>query len=190
MKVYLLSSALILSSLLVGCASTTHVINVNPTSEVEQRDFYNSHHINVVVPEYSNKSIGSINTGIGEHADIKIGNSPSAALMEHIEHKLLELGFTPNQGDLPARQLTVTIKQLSYTTQTIALKTEATLIAEIEAEVVNEGTTYTANFKSQKVDQYGTLPDRIDVEKELNQLLGKTVSRAFYDPQLVKLLSD
>lgn len=189
MRLKLIAAALTASALLSGCASTTHTIAINPTTTPIKRQLSNSHLIKVEVVPYSTKEIGNIKTGIGEQANIVVGNNASTALLDHTRHLLRELGMTPDHGMAPARILTMEIEQLSYTTRTIALKTEATLISTIKATVEHGDDTYTATFTSKKVDEYGTLPDREVVEKEMNQLLGQTVGRAFDDPQLITLLT-
>ncbi|MBM6550290.1 YajG family lipoprotein [Marinomonas ostreistagni] len=186
----LLIATLVASALLTGCASTTHTIDIAPTSAPLTEQFSNSHRIKVSVAPYNTQTVGSIRTGIGERADIVMGNDASTALLQYTKDALAELGITPSRGLFPARTLTLEIDTLSYTTRTIALKTEATLVADIQATVTQDGKTYTANFKSEKIEQYGTLPDRHVVEEEINALLGKTVSRAFNDPQLMTLLTN
>lgn len=179
--------AVVLATLLQGC-STTHVITLNPTTTPETRQFSNVHQISVTTLPYSQTTIGNIKTGIGERADIVLANKANDALRTHIQTKLTNLGFTPAYGTWPATDLMVELTKLSYTTKTISLKTEATLVSEIKVTVSQGSQTYTANFKSEKVDQYGTMPDSEVVEKDINALLGKTIDRAFHNKQILKML--
>lgn len=189
MKRSLLASLFAVSALMTGCAHTTHTVSIAPTASEVHQQYHNTHRIRVVVPPFDQQTIGMIDTGIGEHATIMIGNDASSALLDHVTKQLSALGITPEQGYSPTRTLSINIETLSYDTTTIGLKTQATLVSEIKATVTQEGKTYTANFKSEKIDQYGTLPDREVVENEINALLGKTVDRAFSDPQLMSLLT-
>lgn len=151
--------------------------------------YANQQQINYSVKPFTVRTIGEIETGLRERAQIVIGNDTHDALESYIGHKLKEYGFTPTQGDLPETILMFNLSQLSYTTRTIAVKTEAKLVAEIQATVVKGDQRYTAKFKSEKIDQYGTMPDREEVEKEINTLLGKTVDRVFSDAKLINMLS-
>ena len=187
MRAFLLGSVILAAATLQGC-STTHIINIAPTSTTSTHKYSNQQQINFSVKPFSLKTIGEIETGLRERAKIVIGNDTHDALESYIGHKLTEYGFKPDQGNLPETILMFDLTQLNYTTRTIALKTEAKLSAEIQATVVKGDLRYTAKFKSEKIDQYGTMPDREDVEKEINALLGKTVDRAFNDTKLVNLL--
>lgn len=189
MSKLLIGSVIFSAMILQGCASTTHVINIAPKSYVADQQYNNQHQLNYAVRPFTIKEIGHIKTGIGEEANIVIGNNVRSALEAYLETKLTDYGFNTTYGLSPATSLIIELTNLSYSTHTIALKTEAKLVADIKATVIKGDQTYTANFKSEKIDQYGTLPDRDVVENELNQLIGKTLDRAFHDTKLMNLLS-
>lgn len=188
MKALIASSLVLVALGLQGCANTTHTINIEPQDTTLEAQYSNQRQIHVVVKPFQKTSVGHIKTGIGEKADIEIGNNVQQALSDYMNNKLNMLGFKTNQGQLPATLFTIELNELSYVTKTIALKTEAKLTSQIRATVSQGEQTYTATFKSEKVDQYGTLPDREVVESEINELLGKTIDRAFKDKKLVQLL--
>lgn len=188
MKALIASSLVLVALGLQGCANTTHTINIEPQDTTLEAQYSNQRQIHVVVKPFQETSVGHIKTGIGEKADIEIGNNVQQALSDYMNNKLNMLGFKTNQGQLPATLFTIELNELSYVTKTIALKTEAKLTSQIRATVSQGEQTYTATFKSEKVDQYGTLPDREVVESEINELLGKTIDRAFKDKKLVQLL--
>ncbi|RDL45951.1 hypothetical protein DN730_02555 [Marinomonas piezotolerans] len=189
-KPILIGATILAAVLLQGCANTTHIINLEPVANEESRELSNKHAIKVSVAGFNQTNIGSIDTGIGEHADIKIANNVSVALFNHIQNRLSSLGFDASTGALPATDLSYVIEELSYTTRTLSLKTEATLVSDIKVTVKKGATTYTANFKSSKVDQYGSLPDRDVVESDMNELVGQTVARSFQDPKIIDMLSN
>ncbi len=189
-KPLIVGIALASTILLQGCANTTHVINLAPEANIESQQRTNTHPIKVNVSGFDGSAIGSIDTGIGEHADITIANNVSVALYQSIQSSLTQLGFTPSQGRAPSTSITYTIEELSYTTKTLSLKTEAKLVNDIKVTVEKGAKTYTANFKSEKIDQYGSLPDREDVEQEINDLVGKTVARSLEDPTILDMLSN
>lgn len=189
MSKLLLGSVIFAAMALQGCANTTHTINVEPKTFVADQQYTNQHQIHYSVKPFSVNKIGNIKTGIGEKATIVVGNNVRSALEASLSSKLADYGFQSSRGALPATLFMIELSNLSYTTRTIALKTEATLVADIKATVVKGDQTYSANFKSEKIDQYGTLPDREVVEEEINQLLGKTIDRAFHDKKLIALLS-
>ncbi|SBS31599.1 hypothetical protein MAQ5080_02012 [Marinomonas aquimarina] len=188
MRTFLLGSVIFAAVALQGC-STTHTINIAPTGMAASQQYTNQQQINYSVKPFASKTIGEIETGLRERAKIVIGNDTRDALDSYIGQKLEEYGLTPNRGNQPATILMFDLTQLSYQTHTIALKTEAKLVAELQATVVKGEQRYTAKFKSEKIDQYGTLPDREAVEQEINKLLGKTVDRALNDGKLIQMLS-
>lgn len=188
MRTLLIGSVIFAAIALQGC-STTHTINIAPTGIAATQQYTNQQQINYSVKPFANKNIGEIETSLNERAKIVVGNDTRDALESYIGHKLEEYGLKPNQGYEPATILMFELTQLSYKTRTISLKTEAKITAELQATVVKGDQRYTAKFKSEKVDQYGTLPDRESVEQEINTLLGKTVDRALNDAKLVNMLS-
>lgn len=189
-KPLMIGAAMVGAIFLQGCANTTHVINLEPTTSIESQQRSNIHPIAIKVSGFDGSAIGAIDTGIGEHADISIANNVSMALLKNVQSSLTQLGYTPNQGQAPSTSITYTIEELSYTTRTLSLKTEAKLVNDIKVTVEKGAKTYTANFKSEKIDQYGSLPDREDVEKEINLLVGKTVARSLEDATILDMLSN
>lgn len=188
MRKLLLSSAVLAALALQGCANTTHVIDIAPKSEKVAKHYSNQHMINYSVKPFSTIKVGSIETAIGEHADILIGNNARDAMQQYLGYKLSEYGFEPNNGTIPETYLILEITNLSYVTKTISLKTQATITTEIQATIVKDGQNYKASFKSEKIDEYGSLPDKHAVQDDINALLGKSVDRVFNDSRLVSLL--
>ncbi|MFT2112404.1 YajG family lipoprotein [Marinomonas sp. 2405UD68-3] len=172
----------------IGCANTTHHINLDPSVELKSAQLSNSHQIKVKVTNYLDKNIGSIDTAIHEHADLLISNEIEESIKSKISEGLTKLGYQLDKGELPANLLTVDVTQLSYTTTTEALKTIAKLQFNLKATLKSGNQTYSANYGSEVTDEYGSLPDQKKVEKSLNQLAGQTVNRLLNDSNIRILL--
>lgn len=174
-------------ALLTGC-STTHHITIDPTVTVESNTLTNDRVINVTTHTKLTNEVGSIQTGLNEHADIFTTNSVEDSVKQSVLDGLKKLGFTPDQGVLPATDMDIEITKMSYKTKVDGLKTIATLEFELRATVKAKGKTYKANFGSQKEEEYGTLPYQKTVEKNMNDLAGQTVDRLLKDPNILILL--
>jgi uncharacterized lipoprotein len=178
------ASALLLSA----CATTTHYINLDPSIEIKQANLTNSNIIQVTVNSQLDSKIGVIDTAINEHADIYVSNAIEDGIQSKVIQGLTSLGYQLDKGNLPASQLSIDVTELSYTTTTKALKTIATLKVNLKATLKSKNQTYTANYGSEVVDEYGSLPDREDVEVAMNNLAGQTVNRLLNDSNIRILL--
>ncbi|TDO99980.1 YajG family lipoprotein [Marinomonas balearica] len=180
---------LLVSTLILGgCASTTHTINITPTPEVSMNTLTNDKVIDIKVLSSFEGKIGEINTGIGEHADILLSPTSKGDVKAALVEGLKKLGFKPELGGQPPASLTVTISKLSYTTAKKVLKTEATLDYSLSLELKAKNKTYRANYVSQKVDEYGSLPTQEEVQEAMSELSSDTVSRLLNDPNVILLL--
>ncbi|MBJ7539442.1 YajG family lipoprotein [Marinomonas transparens] len=177
------------AALLTGC-STTHYINIVPQVNVKNESVSNDRVINVTTDTKLTNAIGSIKTGLSEKADIFTVNDVKLSVKESVIAGLRSLGFTPDQGVLPASEIQIDITKMSYKTKVNALKTVATLDFEIKATVIAKGKTYKANYGSQKVDEYGTMPYQKTIEKDMNDLASQTVNRLLSDPNIIILLKE
>lgn len=177
-----------LSTLLLAGCSTTHYINVNPQAQVTNSNLSNSRVIDVTARTQITSNIGSIRTGIKEKADIFTTNDITASVRNSVLTGLKEMGFTPDQGLMPAADLQIDITKMSYTTEVEKLKTVATLDFELRVALTTKGQTYKANYASQKVREYGTMPYQQAIEDDMNDLASQTVNRLLSDPNIITLL--
>ncbi|WOD09358.1 YajG family lipoprotein [Marinomonas sp. GJ51-6] len=115
-------------------------------------------------------------------------NDVAASVKESVLKGLRDLGFTPDQGVMPAADLQIEITKMSYTTKVEALKTIATLDFELKTTLAAKGQTYKANYGSQKVREYGTMPYQQAIEDDMNDLASQTVNRLLSDPNIITLL--
>ena len=180
--------ALSLSTLLLAGCSTTHYISVTPQAEVQAANLTNERVINVSTSTQLNSAIGSIKTGINERADIFTTNDIKLSVKESVLKGLRELGFTPDQGLMPAADLQIDISKMSYTTKVETLKTVATLEFELKVTLAAKGQTYKANYGSQNVREYGTMPYQQAIQDDMNALASQTVNRLLSDPNILTLL--
>ena len=179
-----------LSALLLAGCSTTHYISITPQVEVENSGLTNNRVIDVSTSTKLTSTVGSIKTGINEYADIYTTNDIKASIRDSVLNGLREIGFTPDQGVLPAADLKIEITKMSYTTKVETLKTVATLDFEIKAVLAAKGQTYKANYGSQKIEEYGTMPYQEDVQDDMNGLASQTVNRLLSDPNIITLLKE
>ncbi len=189
LKKFLLGTTIsiaILSS--IGCANTTHHIHLDPSVELKSAQLTNSHQIRVKVTNYLDNNIGSIDTAMHEHADILISNEVAESIKSKVTEGLTELGYQLESGELPANLLSIDVTKLSYTTSTEVLKTIAKLQFNLKATLKSDNQTYSANYGSEVIDEYGSLPDQKDVEMALNKLAGQTVNRLLNDSNIRVLL--
>lgn len=177
------------AALLAGC-STTHYINITPTPEVKSNTYSNNKVIEVITSTKLNNSVGAIDTGIKEHADIFIANDIKQSVKSSVLEGIKALGFTPDQGLLPASTIAIEITKMSYTTKVATLKTVATLDFELKVTTSAKGQIYKANYGSQKVKEYGTMPFRETIEEDMNELASQTVTRLLNDSNVIILLKD
>lgn len=171
-----------------GCATTTHYINLDPSVQIQSAQLQNKNKIEVSTSSSVDKQLGSIDTAIQEHADLVLSNEVEESVKTSVERGLASLGFKLDQGALPSSKVHVDIVTLSYTTKTKALKTVATLRFVLKATVEAKGKTYTANYGSEKIDEYGTLPTQEEVQTSINTLAGETVNRLLNDSNVRILL--
>ncbi|MBR7889933.1 hypothetical protein J9B83_13480 [Marinomonas sp. A79] len=177
-----------LSALLLAGCSTTHYISIAPQTNVTNESLTNDRVIEVSTSTKLTNSVGSIKTGIKERADIFTTNDVTQSVKDSVLSGLRELGFTPDQGVMPAADLNIEITKMSYTTKVETLKTVATLEFELKTTLAAKGQTYKANYGSQKVKEYGTMPYQKDVEADMNDLASQTVNRLLLDPNILTLL--
>ncbi|REG85745.1 YajG family lipoprotein [Marinomonas pollencensis] len=175
------------TALLAGC-TTTHYIEIEPTTSIKQEQLHNDRAIKVTTSSSLGNHIGAIKTGLNERADIFTTNNVQESINNSIISGLTKMGFTPDQGVYPPAELNVVITKMSYTTKTKNLKTTATLDFQLTSTVKAKGQTYKANFGSQKVEEYGTLPYQETVQKDMNALVSKTVDRLLSDQNIITLL--
>ncbi|WP_133011470.1 YajG family lipoprotein [Marinomonas flavescens] len=186
-KVRLLLPLSFATVLLAGC-TTTHYIQIEPTASVKEAHLQNDRAIKVTTSTQLGNHIGAIKTGLNERADIFTTNDVKESVNKSIINGLTQLGFTPDQGVYPPAEINVVITKMSYTTQAKSIKTTATLNFQLTATVNAKGQTYKANFGSQKVEQYGTLPYQSAVQNDMNELASKTVNRLLNDQNIIALL--
>lgn len=177
-----------LSALLLAGCSTTHYINITPQTDVTNESLTNDRVIDVTTSTKLTSTVGSIKTGINERADIFTTNDVKLSIKDSVLSGLRELGFTPDQGVMPAADLDIEITKMSYTTTVETLKTVATLEFELKTTLAAKGQTYKANYGSKKVKEYGTMPYQKDVETDMNDLASQTVNRLLSDPNILSLL--
>lgn len=177
-----------LSTLLLAGCTTTHYINIDPVAEIDANYFTNDRVIEVSSSTKLTSTVGSIKTGLNERADIYINNDITASVKESVLKGLRELGFTPDQGVMPAADLQIEITKMSYVTKVEALKTIATLDFELKTTLAAKGQTYKANYGSQKVKEYGTMPYQEAIEEDMSSLASQTVNRLLSDPNIITLL--
>ncbi|BFM48329.1 YajG family lipoprotein [Marinomonas sp. THO17] len=180
--------ALCVSTLLLTGCTTTHYISVEPVAEIEVNNLTNDRVIKVSTSTKLTNSVGSITTGLNERADIYTTNDVKDSVQQSIVNGLKEMGFTPDQGVLPAADLKVNITKMSYQTKVKTLKTIATLDFELNLVLTAKGQTYKANYGSQKVREYGTMPYQEDIQKNMNELASQTVTRLLKDQNVITLL--
>jgi uncharacterized lipoprotein len=194
MELFMLKTRLLLplsfaTLLLAGC-TTTHYIQIEPTASIKKEQLQNDRAIQVTTNTQLGNHIGAIKTGLNERADIFTTNDVKESVNKSIINGLTQLGFTPDQGVYPPAELNVVITKMSYTTKAKNLKTTATLDFQLAATVKAKGQTYKANFGSQKVEEYGTLPYQSTVQEDMNDLASKTVSRLLSDQNIITLLKE
>lgn len=177
-----------LSTLLLAGCSTTHYISITPEVDVKSASLTNDRVINVTTSSKLTNAVGSIKTGINERADIFTTNDIKQSVKESVLSGLRELGFTPEQGVMPAADLQIEITKMSYTTEVETLKTIATLEFELKTTLAAKGQTYKANYGSQKVREYGTMPYQQAIQDDMNSLASQTVNRLLKDPNIITLL--
>ena len=177
-----------LSTLLLAGCSTTHYISITPQEDVKSAALSNTQVIEVTTSTKLTNAVGSIKTGINERADIFTTNDVKQSVKDSVLSGLRKMGFTPDQGLMPAADLQIEITKMSYTTKIETLKTVATLEFELKATLAAKGQTYKANYGSQKVREYGTMPYQQAVQDDMNALASQTVNRLLSDPNIIVLL--
>ncbi|OUR73729.1 hypothetical protein A9Q77_05235 [Marinomonas sp. 42_23_T18] len=179
-----------LAGFIGACASTTHNVAIEPTLTLQTALLSNSHKIDVSTQSLVTNKIGSIDTVINEHADIVINNQLAQNVNNKVIQGLESLGFNLQKGNLPSSQLAISITQLTYTTQTKGLKTVATINFALKADLITSKKNYKASYSSEIVDEFATLPSQIEIEKRLNEVAGKTVTRLLNDSNIRLLLQE
>mgnify|MGYP000271210030 CR=1 FL=1 len=177
-----------LSTLLLAGCSTTHYITIAPQADVKSTNLTNNRVIDITTSTKLTNNVGSIKTGINERADIFTTNDIKQSIKDSVLSGLRKMGFTPEQGVMPPADLKIEITKMSYTTKVETLKTVATLEFELKVTLAAKGQTYKANYGSEKVREYGTMPYQQAVENDMNALASQTVNRLLSDPNIITLL--
>ncbi|WP_050764606.1 YajG family lipoprotein [Marinomonas sp. MED121] len=179
-----------LAGFISGCANTTHNVAIEPSLTLQTALLTNTHQINVTTDSLVAQKIGSIDTAINEHADIVISNQLEESVNIKVIQGLESLGFNLQQGKTPASHLGVSITQLVYQTETKGLKTVATMNFTLKANLKTANKNYKASYSSEIVDEFATLPSQTEIEKRLNEVAGKTVTRLLNDSNIRLLLQE
>lgn len=179
-----------LAGFISACANTTHNVAIEPSLTLQTALLNNPNQIQVNTQSLVTNKVGSIDTAINEHADIIISNKLEQSINKKVIQGLEFLGFSLPHGNLPASRLNITITQLNYTTTTQALKTIATINFAIKANLVTSKKNYKSSYSSEIVDEFATLPSEIEIEKRLNEVAGKTVTRLLNDSNIRLLLQE
>jgi len=185
---YRIFTALSLIVILSGCASTTHLLTVNPILELPTASLVNLHKIEVKTNSLVDDNIGSIDTAIKEHADLVLANNLEERINTKVIKGLESLGLKPTQGNEPAIQILIEITQLDYTSEAKAINTTATLKFSMKATVKAKGQVYKGNYSSEATEKFTTLPSQISLEESLSKITGQTVGRLLNDQNIRILL--
>ena len=177
-----------LSAFLLSGCSTTHYISITPQSNIANNNLTNDRAIKVSTSTQLTNSVGSIKTAINERAEIYTTNDINESVKESVLSGLRRLGLTPDQGVMPAADFKIEITKMSYVTKVKTLKTVATLNFELKATLTAKGQTYKANYGTQKIKEYGTMPYQQDTQDSMNDLASQTVNRLLSDPNIIILL--
>lgn len=187
---YRIFATLSFIALLSGCASTTHLLTVNPILELPTAELTNSHQIQVTTTSLVDDNIGSIDTKIKEHADLVLANNLEERINTKVIKGLESLGFTLDQGNTPAATLHLDITTLSYTSDVKTINTVGTLTFSIRATVTAKGQVYKGNYNSEATETFTTIPSRASLEETLSKVTGQTVDRLLNDENVRILLKD
>jgi len=179
-----------LAGFIGACANTTHNVVIEPKLTMQTALLSNTHKIDVSTKSLVMNKIGSIDTAINEHADIVIKNKLAQSVNVKVIQGLASLGFNLQKGDEPNSQLAISITHLTYTTQTKGLKTVATINFSLKADLTTAKKNYKASYSSEIVDEFATLPSQVEIEKRLNEVAGKTVTRLLNDSNIRLLLQE
>lgn len=179
-----------LASFITACANTTHKVAIEPRLTLQTALLNNPHQIEVSTQSLITNNLGSIDTAINEHADIVISNKLEQSVNLKVIQGLETLGFDLAKGKTPPSKLAIAITQLTYTTETKGLKTIATINFTLKANLATAKKNYKSSYSSEIVDEFATLPSKEEIEKRLNEIAGKTVTRLLNDSNIRQLLQE
>ncbi|MBB3143472.1 YajG family lipoprotein [Halomonas organivorans] len=183
---------LLATSWLAGCAGP-HYLQPDPKRSAKVPAVGTGQEVSVTARDTREEAvIGTRSGSAGSTAVIIVDPGELAPrLQAEAERAVRDMGFRPTRDSAPGRpNLTLTLKRLDYGRgDAPPLVGSASLVAVMEAEARNDGTTYTGTYTARHTQQYAVRPDREANQAMVEELLSDALDRAFRDPELASLLA-
>ncbi|MFG6179118.1 YajG family lipoprotein [Halomonas sp. THAF12] len=177
---------------LTGCAGP-HYLQPDPKRSAQVPAAGTGQEVSVTARDAREEAvIGTRSGSAGSTAVIIVDPGELAPrLQAEAERAVRDMGFRPTRDSAPGRpSLTLTLKRLDYGRgDAPPMVGSASLVAVMEAEARNDGTTYTGSYTARRTQQYAVKPDREANQAMIEELLSNALDRAFRDPELASLLA-
>lgn len=174
----------LLAALFAGCASHPTSVVLGPQIRPGQCCANESVSLDVVDARVNSALLVLIEDG--KRKDVPAYSDVAESMAGFIRDGLQQRGIATTGGNT----LKVEIQQLGATVSSGLLKHDTTVNAQLRFVVETANGTVTRAFSGQRSDTKPKRPDVAAIEKEMNLLLGRVLTEALDDPQLLEAIKD
>lgn len=174
----------LLAALFAGCASHPTSVVLGPQIRPGQCCANESVSLDVVDARVNSALLVLIEDG--KRKEVPAYSDVAESMAGFIRDGLQQRGIATTGGNT----LKVEIQQLGATVSSGLLKHDTTVNAQLRFVVETANGTVTRAFSGQRSDTKPKRPDVAAIEKEMNLLLGRVLTEALDDPQLLEAIKD
>lgn len=174
----------VLAALFAGCASEPTSVVLGPQIRPGQCCANESVSLEVIDARVSSALLILIEDG--KRKEVPAYSDVSESMAGFVRDGLKQRGVETTGGNT----LKVEIQQLGATVTSGLLKHDTIVNAQLKFVVETANGTVTRAFNGQRSDTKPQRPDVAAIEKEMNLLLGRVLTEALDDPQLMEAIKD
>jgi uncharacterized lipoprotein YajG len=174
----------------MGCAFTSQHISLAPQIDKVGSDVGKGLEVGVkVVDERTDRILGHRSVGaVG--AEMTIDDQPEIVIKKTIFESLKNNGFTPVEYDPNLkRNLKVEIREIKFYISMGFWTGGVHTNAAIKADAINNGKTHEEFYREQAERRVMFVPGAKDNERDVNNILSKTLLKLHHDPALMNFLA-
>lgn len=174
----------LLAALFTGCASHPTSVVLGPQIRPGQCCANESVSLDVIDARVNSALLVLIEDG--KRKEVPAYSDVAESMTGFIRDGLQQRGIATTGGNT----LKVEIQQLGATVTSGLLKHDTTVNTQLRFVVETANGTVTRAFSGQRSDTKPQRPDVAAIEKEMNLLLGRVLTEALDDPQLLEAIKD
>jgi len=178
--------------LLVGCATSSHKVNINPNLHVNKSNIGKGETILLkIVDDRADQTIGYRQSGFGKAGNITTDQNIVKIISSKIMEGLQQKGFKPVlvSKDLK-RSITVEIRLIEYNGSTNGLG--FTVYTKVALKVLsrNENNKYEKIYRIQNEEDFFIVPGPTTNEELINLAITQALEKFFQDEKLFTFITE